>query len=168
MADLVGSRLMYLIGSALQSVFTVACGLSKNGSQLILFRGFAGIASSLCLPSAVSIITSTFPTGKRRNAAFATMGAGQPIGFSIGLTLGGVFAQTIGWQWGFHTAAIVNSVIFILALWGLPKSSDQQSITWNRVTNEIDWIGAIVASASLAQLSYVLASVGFLSFQMVY
>lgn len=149
--------MLYLIGSALQSVFTVACGLSKTGSQLILFRGLAGIATSLCLPSAVSIITSNFPTGKRRNVAFASMGSGQPIGFSIGLTLGGVFAETIGWQWGFHIAAIVNLIIFILALWGLPKSSDRESITWSRVANEIDWVGATIASASLALLSYVLA-----------
>jgi MFS family permease len=148
---------MYLTGSALQSVFTVACGLSRTGGQLIVFRGFAGVASSFCLPSAVSIITSTFPVGKRRNIAFAFMGGGQPIGFSIGLTLGGVFAETIGWQWGFHIAAIVNSVIFFLALWGLPKSNDQQSITWSRVVNEIDWVGATVASTSLALLSYVLA-----------
>src|ERR1700753_1412995 len=66
-ADVVGSSNMYLIGSALQSAFTLACGLSTSGSQLILFRGLAGIATSMCLPSAVSIITSTFVPGKRRN-----------------------------------------------------------------------------------------------------
>jgi predicted MFS family arabinose efflux permease len=85
------------------------------------------------------------------------MGSGQPIGFSIGLTLGGVFAETIGWQWGFYIAAIVNLIIFLLALWGLPKSIDRQSITWSRVANDIDWVGATVASTSLALLSYVLA-----------
>lgn len=77
-ADVVGSRNMYLLGTMLQSGFTLACGLSQTSAQLILFRGFAGVASSFCLPSAVSIITNTFEEGPRRNAAFACMGGGQP------------------------------------------------------------------------------------------
>lgn len=65
---------MYLVGSMLQSAFTLGCGLATTGTQLILFRALAGVAISFCLPSAVSIITQTFPSGKRRNIAFASMG----------------------------------------------------------------------------------------------
>ena len=146
---------MYLIGSALQSAFTLACGLSSSGPQLILFRGLGGIATSMCLPSAVSIITSTFVPGKRRNIAFAAMGGGQPLGFAIGLTLGGVFASTIGWRWAFHIATIINTGILVLAIWGLPKSKAE--VTWSRLRREIDWVGAAIASSSLALLCYCLA-----------
>jgi MFS family permease len=157
-ADVVGSRVMYLVGSFLQSIFTLACGLSRTSSQLILFCGLAGIANSLCLPSAVSIITNSFPEGKHRNIAFASMGGAQPIGFSIGLTLGGVFAGTIGWRWGFHIAAILNTIVFVLAVWGLPQMDDNQAtVSWSRIRTDIDWVGATIASISLAVLSYVLA-----------
>lgn len=126
--------------------------------QLIAFRALAGVAISFCLPSAVSIITNSFEPGKRRNVAFAAMGGGQPIGFSIGLTLGGVFADSIGWRWGFHIAAILNTIILIIAIWGLPRmDTENQTITWNRLVSEIDWIGAVIASSSLAMLSYVFA-----------
>ncbi|KAF2101784.1 integral membrane protein [Rhizodiscina lignyota] len=157
-ADVVGSRHMYLLGCALQSAFTLACGLSQNGPQLILFRALAGIAISFCLPSAVSIITNSFAPGKRRNVAFAAMGGGQPIGFTIGLTLGGVFADTIGWRWGFYTAAIMNTIILVVAIWGLPKTiGENDPITWKRLGSDIDWVGAILASSALAMLSYVFA-----------
>jgi MFS family permease len=156
-ADVIGSRGMYLMGSLLQSIFTMACGLSRSGGELIIFRGLAGIATSLCLPSAVSIITSTFSEGKKRNVAFASMGAGQPLGFSIGLTLGGVLADSIGWRWGFYIAAILNAAIFVMALWALPRNKEEQRpVTWRRIVNDIDWVGAIIASISLALLSYVL------------
>jgi MFS family permease len=146
---------MYLIGCFLQSVFTLACGLSQNGIQLIIFRALAGIAISFCLPSAVSIITSTFPEGKRRNIAFASMGGGQPIGFSLGLTLGGVLSDSIGWRWGFYIAAIINTVILALAIYGLPRNIDSQDpITWTRLRSDIDWVGAFISSVSLALLSY--------------
>lgn len=151
---------MYLLGCSCQSAFTLACGLSQSGTQLILFRAFAGLAISFCLPSAVSIITSTFKPGKRRNVAFAAMGGGQPIGFTLGLTLGGVFADTVGWRWGFHMAAILNTAVLIVAIWGLPKTAgEEEKITWKRLGSDIDWVGALLASAALAMLSYVLASV---------
>ncbi|KAJ8108404.1 hypothetical protein OPT61_g8196 [Boeremia exigua] len=156
-ADVVGSRPMYLIGCLLQSAFTLACGLAENSTHLIVFRGFAGIAISFCLPSAVSIITSTFPQGKSRNIAFASMGGGQPIGFSIGLVLGGVFAETIGWRWAFHIAAIINSAVFVIAVYGLPRSQDKRENVWSHLRNDIDWVGIIIGSASMALLSYCLS-----------
>lgn len=145
---------MYLIGCVLQSVFTLASGLARTGTQLIIFRGFAGIAISFCLPSAVSIITSTFPEGKRRNLAFAAMGGGQPIGFTLGLTLGGVLSDKIGWRWGFHIAAIINTIVFVIAVVGLPKIDEEQSQIWSRLKSEIDWVGIAIGSSSLAMLSY--------------
>ncbi|EAT89768.2 hypothetical protein SNOG_03037 [Parastagonospora nodorum SN15] len=123
----------------LQSVFTLASGLSRTGTQLIVFRALGGIAISFCLPSAVSTITATFPEGKSRNIAFASMGGGQPIGFSLGLVLGGIFADTIGWRWGFHLCAIVNTIIFVIALFGLPKVADKQTQVFHRLRTEIDW-----------------------------
>ena len=156
MADLFGSRLIYLLGCFFQAAFTLACGLSRDGTQMIIFRAFAGIAASMCLPSAVSLITRSFPPGKSRNVAFASMGSGQPLGFSIGLTLGGVLADTIGWRWGFHICAIVNVIILGLGLKWLPSLSTER-VTWARFTQEVDWVGAILASSTLAMISYVFA-----------
>ncbi|KAF2134395.1 MFS general substrate transporter [Dothidotthia symphoricarpi CBS 119687] len=156
-ADVVGSRPMYLIGCFLQSGFTLACGLAQNGTQMIVFRAFAGVAISFCLPSAVSIITSTFPEGRSRNIAFASMGGGQPIGFSLGLVLGGVFTDTIGWRWGFHVSAAVNTIVFVVAFIGLPKSEKKKTQILSRLKSEIDWVGIAMGSASLALLSYCFA-----------
>ena len=148
---------MYLTGCLLQSGFTLACGLARNGTQLIVFRAFAGVAISFCLPSAVSIITSTFPEGKSRNIAFASMGGGQPIGFSFGLVLGGVFSDTIGWRWGFYICAIINSMVFLAAFFGLPKLAAPQTQVLHRLKTEIDWLGIVLGSTSLALLSYCFA-----------
>jgi len=82
------------------------------------------------------------------------MGGGQPVGFSIGLVLGGVFAETIGWRWAFHISAIINSAVFGIAIFGLPKVQDQKADVWSRVKNDIDWIGIVIGSASTALLSY--------------
>ena len=36
----------------------------------------------------ISIISSYFPPGKPKNTAFAVLGAGQPIGYIVGMILG--------------------------------------------------------------------------------
>ena len=168
-ADALGSRFMYLVGCVLQAAFILGCGLSESSTQIILFRALSGIAISLCLPSAVAIITRSF-VGKRRDMAFACMGGGQPVGFAVGLAIGGVLTDTIGWRWCFFIAAIFNVVLFAMAVWGLPKSIDAPadapgtayltwSQKWEQIKHEIDWVGAIIASASLAMISYVFAYV---------
>ncbi|KAF7504202.1 hypothetical protein GJ744_002575 [Endocarpon pusillum] len=86
-ADVVGAKLVWVTGSFLYVIFTVAVGFSKTGVhwQIILFRTFLGIAISMCLPTAVSLITNTLPQGTWRNIAFASNGMGQPLGYSVGL-----------------------------------------------------------------------------------
>ncbi|KAF3350150.1 hypothetical protein VdG2_01965 [Verticillium dahliae VDG2] len=53
-ADVVGPKQMWVTGSFLFIVFTVAVGLAQTGLQLILFRTMLGVAISICLPTAAS------------------------------------------------------------------------------------------------------------------
>ena len=158
-ADVVGAKLVWVTGSFLYVGFTVAVGLSRTGVEIILFRTLLGIAVSMCLPTAVSLVTNTFSKGNWRNAAFATIGIGQPLGFSVGLLLGGIFTDTIGWRWSFFVSAIINFVIALAAIWSLPSVYRESEKKWTRrLAEDIDWIGALVLSAALGILLYVLAT----------
>ena len=156
-ADLVGSRTIFLLGCFLQGIFVLACGFSKTGIQLIMFRAMQGISLSFCLPTAVSIITNAFPNGRRRTLGLAFMGAGQCLGFSIGLVLGGLFIGTIGWRSGYYMCAAANFLLLGVSFWGVPRDSQRAPFSWRRLLNEVDWVGAVLASTCLGLLSYVLA-----------
>jgi MFS family permease len=165
LADVVGCKRVYVVGCLLQIVFSAACGLSTTATQLITFRIFSGLATSLCLPSTVGLITQSFAPGPMRNLAFAVMGGGQPIGFGVGLTIGGVLVDTIGWQWGFHFVAIANAIIIIFALITLPtRSNDLPPVSWNSLLFDIDWVGALLISASMLLFSYYLSYVNHQSY----
>lgn len=97
-ADVVGNRPVFLLGNMLCTAWTLAVSLAQTSNQLIAFRALQGIAMSFCMPTAVSTITTTFPSGKMRNIAFATFGGGSPLGFSVGLVLGGVFVKYANWR----------------------------------------------------------------------
>lgn len=162
-ADVVGGRKIYLLGAFLLTGTTIACAVCRTGLELILFRAAQGVALSLCLPSSVLLITSNIPVGTPRNIAFACLGAGQPIGFSLGLVMGGIFADSIGWRWGYYIGATVTFAIFVASIFGIPTDPITQSQSFStifrRLKTEVDWIGCFLLSTSLGLFSYVLSVV---------
>lgn len=160
-ADVIGGRKIYLSGAFLLTMTTIACGVCKTGLELILFRAAQGVAMSLCLPSSVILVTSNIPTGTYRNTAFACLGAGQPVGFSIGLVLGGIFVQEISWRYGYYIGAILTFTVFIVSIFGIPADNVTESQPFHtvlqRLKTEIDWIGCFLLSTSLGMFSYVLS-----------
>jgi MFS family permease len=129
---------MYLTGCFLQAICTLAFGLPKTGTLLIVFRAFSGVAASFSLPSVVSLINNAFRPGRSRKMALAFMRGGQPLGFGIDLVLGGVFGNSICWRWGFHIAAIVNFVMFGLSACYLSRPEMAGVFSWHRLISEID------------------------------
>ncbi|CAI6289739.1 unnamed protein product [Periconia digitata] len=160
-ADIIGTKFMWVTGTYLYVVFTLAVGFSQTGIQIILFRTFQGASIAISLPTTVSLITNTFPKGHWRNVAFAMVGIGSPLGFALGLVLGGIFTDTVGWRWAYYITAIINFLISTSAVWVLPKIEHayHSDSRMRRLTRDIDWAGAFIISAGLGLLLYVLAAI---------
>ena len=110
------------------------------------------------MPSGVGILSKSFGPGQRRNLAFAALGGGQPVGYAVGLVLGGFFVEGAGWRYGYHLGTICGGTFTAIAIWSLPPDeSGQTGNLTKRMRDEIDWIGAAIASSSLAMLFYVFA-----------
>ena len=158
-ADVVGAKRVWVTVSFLYMVFTIGVGLCRTGVQLIVFRTLTSASISMCLPAAVSLITNTFSKDPWRNTAFACNGMGQPLGYAVGLVLGGVFTDTVGWRLSFYVMALINLFIAVSALWALPDVRTPSEKPWRRrLIEDIDWIGAIIMSAALGIQLYVLAT----------
>ncbi|KAK8009456.1 integral membrane protein [Apiospora marii] len=158
--DLVGPRRLWLAGAALYGLFTLGVGLARTGAQLIAFRTVLGVAIAMCLPTALSVTVHAFRPGRWRNMAFACQGMGQPLGYSFGLILGGVFAGTdVGWRWGFYASAILNFLLVLAAFPSLPAPAREKEFTFRSLLRDVDWIGACCLSLSLGLLSYVFSVV---------
>ena len=158
-ADVAGSKRVNLIGSFFSAIFILACGLARNGAEIIAFRALHGITYAIITPSSISIISNNVEEGRPRNMGFACMGFGQPLGFCFGLVLGGMFTDTVGWRPAFYVAAVASLALFLVGIWTLPQDARPQAgqSVWKRLALEIDWIGVLLASTGLILLSYVLA-----------
>lgn len=155
-ADVVGSRSVELTGCTLLGAFTLACGLSRTGIQLVIFRALQGVALAMHSPCSVGLIAHYVPSGKRRNLGFACIGLSMPLGFATGLVLGGVLVDTIGWRSGFY---ICGSVLLLQVPVGFRVIPVQEHAPdqLTRIRKEVDWIGASLACGALSMFSYVLA-----------
>ncbi|KAI0133920.1 major facilitator superfamily domain-containing protein [Xylariales sp. AK1849] len=157
-ADIIGPKQMWIVGSFLFMMFTIAVGLAASSLQIITFRCCLGIAVSMCLPTTVSLINHTFPKGSWRNTAFAMNGMAQPLGYALGLVLGGIFTDTIGWRWSYFIMGMINFVISVVSIWSLPLVCYPSNLNWTRqLLDDVDWVGVSILSLALSLLLYVLA-----------
>ncbi|KAI0684208.1 major facilitator superfamily domain-containing protein [Cytidiella melzeri] len=153
LADILGSRRMFLVGSLWFSIWSVAAAFAPNASTFIIFVGMIGVGSAANTPAGISILSSHFPPGPAKGRAFAVLGAGQPIGYIVGLILGGILSDTsASWRTIFWLQAGLAALLCVVGWFALPTDDNSR-----RYTQGLDWVGAILSTSGLALLVYDLA-----------
>ncbi|KAK2923346.1 MFS transporter superfamily [Fusarium oxysporum f. sp. vasinfectum] len=157
-ADVLGPRSVNLSGCILNGVFMLSCGFIKSIQQLITMRALQGVAIAMHFSSSVALVADTQPRGQSRNISFACLGLSQLLGFTFGLVVGGVLVDTVGWRSGWYLYGGITLLLSAVGLWSLPKSEPLgfRNIFVDLIYR-VDWIGALLASVSMASISYFLA-----------
>lgn len=113
-ADLFGRRRQFLLGIALLGVASLVGGFADEPWLLIVARVAQGLATAAVTPAALSLLTTSFPEGPRRDRALGLNGALMAAGFTTGAVLGGLLTDLISWRWAFFVNVIV--AIMVLAV----------------------------------------------------
>ncbi|WP_126552307.1 spinster family MFS transporter [Dictyobacter kobayashii] len=87
------------------SVATALSGLTLNFIQLFLTRSVLGIGEAGYAPASVSLIGDYFPK-ERRGFMLSVWSIGNLIGTALGLILGGIIAEALGWRWVFYIVGL--------------------------------------------------------------
>ncbi|GGJ08141.1 MFS transporter [Streptomyces brasiliensis] len=122
LGDLRGRRETFLIGVALFTAASAACGLAPSGTWLVVFRLLQGVAGGLIAPQGSGLIQQMFQ-GAQRARAFAAFGSVVAVSTAVGPLAGGVLIELSGsWRWVFYVNLPVGLAVFAAALRLLPKS----------------------------------------------
>src|SRR3954471_16851959 len=100
LGDLYGRRKMFILGLAIFTLSSLACGLSPNAGFLIGARAVQGIGAALMNPATLSIITATFPP-KQRGQAIGIWAGVSALALAIGPLGGGLIVENLNWNWIF-------------------------------------------------------------------
>jgi len=149
LADLLGRRRIFIVGAGLFAVASLLGGLAESELQLIAARALQGMGAALISPAALSIVTTTFAEGAERNKALGVWGAVAGSGGAVGVLLGGVLTETLGWEWVLFVNVPIALAAALLAPRLLDESGDDSAVNF-------DIPGAVSVTAGLAILVYVL------------
>ncbi len=100
-ADLLGRRRVFIAGVLFFTAASLMCGLAWSPAALLAARVAQGVGAAIMTPTALSIISATFPEGPERNKALGIWGALGGIGATAAWLIGGPLVDGPGWQWIF-------------------------------------------------------------------
>ena len=148
--DLLGRRRVFIAGIILFSVASLLGGFATTQEWLLTARAVQGVGGAIVAPTALSLVTTTFPEGPPRNRAMGVYAAMSIAGAAVGLIAGGVLTTYLSWRWVFF----VNVPIGIAVMLAAPRVLGESA----RHRGRFDLPGAITGTLGLAALVYGLTS----------
>jgi EmrB/QacA subfamily drug resistance transporter len=142
LGDWLGRRVVFLAGVVVFAVASVVCGLTPGIPLLVIARCVQGVGAALLVPGSLAILSASFEE-KTRGRAIGTWSGFTAITTALGPVLGGWLIEHASWRWAFFVNVPLAAAVVILALRHVPESRNSQS-------DSLDWLGAVLATASLA------------------
>jgi EmrB/QacA subfamily drug resistance transporter len=147
LADYLGRRLIFMVGLAIFTGASLACGLAPNGGFLIGSRVVQGLGGALMNPATLSIITATFAPRERGKAIGIWAGV-SGMALAIGPLVGGLLTEHVNWNWIFF----INVPVGIAGLFAIPLFIEESRDTSHE--QRLDLPGLATSAVGLFALTY--------------
>ncbi|MFF4226196.1 MFS transporter [Streptomyces abikoensis] len=150
-ADLYGRRKLFLAGLVLFTVASALATVAWDPATFLTGRALQGLGAAVIVPTGMSLLTTTFTEGPRRERALGISGTLMSLGFTIGMVLGGVMTDSLGWRSTMGLLAVAG-VGVLLAAPGLLTESRRAD------RPRLDLPGAVTVTGGLLALIYALST----------
>ncbi|KUI54575.1 hypothetical protein VP1G_01870 [Cytospora mali] len=125
-ADIYGGYFVFVSGLAWFCIWTLIAGFSQNYQMLIAARALQGLGPAAFLPTGIMILGKIYRPGPRKNLIFSLYGAFAPLGFFLGVIMGGVTGEYLTWRWYFWLGAIILGMACVGAVFSVPREKYQE------------------------------------------
>ncbi|RLU81758.1 MFS transporter [Streptomyces griseocarneus] len=150
-ADLFGRRATFLVGMLGFAGTSALAGLAGGFGVLVAARAGQGLSSALLAPAALSLVGITFTDAGERATAFGVWGAAAGAGGAVGMPLGGVLTQYLGWRWAMYMNTVVATAAFAAGALLLAPAPRER-------TSRLDAPGTVLVGSGLFCLVYGFAN----------
>jgi EmrB/QacA subfamily drug resistance transporter len=147
-ADLLGRRRVLMVGIALFTAASLICGLAWSPAALLIARVVQGVGAAIMTPTALSIISTTFPEGSERNKALGVWSMTGGLGATAAWLIGGPLVDGPGWEWIFF----INIPLGLAGLALSPLLLHESRADLSR--RSYDPVGALTITGALVLLVY--------------
>ena len=162
-AEVFGARRVFLVGIVLVVLGGVLGGVAQNLLMLLIARVLIGLGSSCPYPSAMMLIQRRAKAAGMEKPPGGVLGGLLIAGIataSLGLPIGGVLVEAVGWRWVFFVNVPVALIALAAALIWIPRDPPQQTPRNARdVLSRIDLTGIIGFALAMTALLAFLFSI---------
>jgi EmrB/QacA subfamily drug resistance transporter len=148
LGDLYGQRRWFLIGLALFTLASLACGISSSQWELVVARAIQGLGGAVVTAVALSLIMSLFTEAGERAQAMGIYGFVCAAGGSLGEVLGGLVTGAFGWNWIFLVNLPIGIAVYVLCAKLLPRDRAPE------IRRKLDIAGAVTVTTGLMLAVY--------------
>ena len=152
LSDLYGRRRLFLMGLALFTIMSLACGLAPSQGALVAARALQGFGWAIVSVVALSLVMTIFTEPSERAKARGIFGFVLSGGATAGVLLGGVLTDLFAWNWIFLVNLPIGATVFALSLSLLP---DDQGAGGER---RLDVTGAVTVTAAVMIGTYAVVN----------
>ncbi|MEU8526351.1 MFS transporter [Streptomyces sp. NPDC048629] len=151
LGDLYGRKRLFLAGLALFGTASLLATFAWDPASFLTGRALQGLGAAAIVPTGMSLLTTTFPEGPLRDRALGISGTLLSLGFTVGMVLGGVMTDTLGWRSTMGLLAVFTLIVLPLAPGLLPESRTPER-------PRLDVPGAVTVTGGLLALIYALST----------
>jgi EmrB/QacA subfamily drug resistance transporter len=150
-ADLYGRRRIFLLGIAVFTAASIACGLAPDITALIISRAVQGFGAALLTPASLAMLGATFDEQERSHAIGIWAGVGA-LTSAAGPLLGGFLVDQVSWRAIFLLNVPLAAAAAGLAILFACESRDDNA-------KRLDWGGAATVAIGLAAITWALSAI---------
>lgn len=147
--DVYGLRRVFLLGIGLFALSSLGAALAPTASVLIACRAVQGVGAALLAPSALALVLTLYPDGRRRGTALGVWGAVSGAGGAAGVLLSGLLTSLYGWRAVF-VVMVPLALAVLTATWLLVGADRPRG-------GSLDAVGTLTVTAGLVALTYGLS-----------
>ncbi|GGZ36546.1 MFS transporter [Streptomyces poonensis] len=144
--DILGRRRVFMTGILIFTLASLLGGLAQEPWQLLAARALQGVGGAIASPTALALVTTTFPEGPERNRAFGVFAAVSAGGGAVGLLAGGMLTEWLDWRWVLFVNIPIGVLIAVLTPMFIGESE--------RHPGRFDLAGALTSTAGMVSLVY--------------
>src|SRR5579859_2186152 len=146
LADLYGRKPIFLFGSALFLLGSIASGAAQTMEQLIVFRAIQGLGAGAVLPIVLTIIGDIFSLEERARIQGLFSGV-WGISSIVGPALGGLIVDHFSWRWVFYINVPFGLLSGLLLFIFLKEQVERRK-------RSLDYIGTLTLTGSIVALLF--------------
>src|SRR5689334_7912152 len=135
LADLYGRKPLFLFGSSVFLLGSIACGTAQTMEQLIVFRAIQGLGAGAVLPIVLTIIGDKFDLRERARLQGFFSGV-WGLSSIVGPALGGLIVDHFSWRWVFYINVPFGLLSAVLLIFSLKENIERKK-------HQLDYFGTL-------------------------